>query len=115
MAGWHLTEWHSSKCIEGAKSIGALERTFSWLKVSAAEGCQGCDIVRCAVEKYCERWYTPEQRQQLTAEYESVWSESDVQVNIYGNAGNLAVHFTGGFMSPLRGTLDIFTDDGEYT
>jgi hypothetical protein len=64
------------------------------------------------VEKYCERWYRPDDRKQLTAEYSSVWSDSDVQIRMSGTVGNLTIHFTGGAMSPLRGTLDIFTDIG---
>lgn len=72
-------------------------------------------MAQCAVEKYCERWFTPELRNVLITPNTDFWSEHDVRIVITGDTRDLQVKFNGGWYNPrLSGTLEIFTEPGEF-
>jgi hypothetical protein len=115
MPNWHSSDWHSTNCLKKSSFIGAVDRTFTWIKASAEEGCEGCRIAQCAVEKYCERWFAPEHRKVLVTPQTDIWSEHDVRIDINGDARNLHVEFRGGWYNPrLNGVLEIFTEPGTF-
>jgi hypothetical protein len=116
MANWHSSHWHSADCLKKSSHIGAVDRTFAWIKVSAEEGCEGCRVAQCAVEKYCERWFAPEHRKVLTTPFTDLWSEHDIRIVISGNSGDLKVEIQGGWYNRrLSGTLEIFTEPGKFS
>jgi hypothetical protein len=115
MTGWHSSEWHSIDCIKKSSYIGAADRTFTWIKASAEEGCEGCRVAQCVVEKYCERWVAVEHRKVLATQNTDLWSELDVRIDIQGKAGDLKVKLMGPWNNNrLNGTLGIFTEPGKF-
>jgi hypothetical protein len=99
--------------VEKSSRIGAVDRTLTWIKASAEEGCEGCRIAQCAVQKYCETWIPPSRREFLTKQFTDLWSEYDLRIQIFSES-ELYVKLLAGFChSGIAGTLEVFTEPGK--
>jgi hypothetical protein len=116
-AAWNYAYWHSAECAEKSGNVGdypvqGIDRTLTWVRASAKDGCEACRIIQSAIETFCETW-DPTHCKNLRKQRTSLFDyDYDVSLGVYGEIGLLRISFSEGVTGWLNGSLEIFTVPG---